>query len=391
MNKKIFSILVLIFSLVFGTQAFASLTFTSNAITGTTSSAIDLGSGTLSLQTTGNSPITTGTGLFTAPGGISSSTLGIGPLASAGIALSTTQSSEDTYNYAWKGITADTSAADFGLILDGTPFFTGTSDSARDNSLIFGYNPGSQNTPPVSTEPSLTWTVESHYVNNTPAPDTHWLESYWQYVKPAASSGSSFRPITLNVNRATTASTMALNADKTLIQSADASNVYLGVQPSSNQVYVGINTTLDAVTNNTPFLRQKNNAGTGWVNLAHADTAGFVTLGGGTGYGGVSVLMGAYGGLSVPAGTTATYHYPLAFTSGNLNTTPTAGAVEYKDPDFFMTPTGTDRGSVALVTKGTTAPATTPTAVGRIYVDTNTAKVYISTGTTSSADWTLLN
>lgn len=40
---------------------------------------------------------------------------------------------------------------------------------------------------------------------------------------------------------------------------------------------------------------------------------------------------------------------------------------------------------------GTGAPNTTPTAIGQIYVDTNAAKVYISTGVSSSSDWTIMN
>lgn len=54
MSKKILSIFVLILTLSFSTQAFASLTFTTNAITGTSASSIDLGSGNdLNLQTIG--------------------------------------------------------------------------------------------------------------------------------------------------------------------------------------------------------------------------------------------------------------------------------------------------------------------------------------------------
>lgn len=54
MNKKILSIFVLVLTLLFTTQAFASLTFTTNAITGTTASSIDLGaSNDLFLQTSG--------------------------------------------------------------------------------------------------------------------------------------------------------------------------------------------------------------------------------------------------------------------------------------------------------------------------------------------------
>jgi hypothetical protein len=43
------------------------------------------------------------------------------------------------------------------------------------------------------------------------------------------------------------------------------------------------------------------------------------------------------------------------------------------------------------VTSGTSTPATTPTALGQIYIKTDTSKVYISTGTSSSSDWTIVN
>lgn len=70
MNKKNFYIgIAVLVGLAFGTQALASFSFSSSAITGTASSTIDVGAGnTLSLQTTGNGAITTGTGTFTAGG-----------------------------------------------------------------------------------------------------------------------------------------------------------------------------------------------------------------------------------------------------------------------------------------------------------------------------------
>ena len=71
MNKKILGILVLILVFAFSTTALASLTFTTDAITGTTASTIDLGAGnTLYFQNTNNGPITTGTGLVTLGGSL---------------------------------------------------------------------------------------------------------------------------------------------------------------------------------------------------------------------------------------------------------------------------------------------------------------------------------
>lgn len=47
--------------------------------------------------------------------------------------------------------------------------------------------------------------------------------------------------------------------------------------------------------------------------------------------------------------------------------------------------------NVSTVTSGASAPASTPTALGQMYIDTSATKVYISTGTLSSADWTIMN
>lgn len=47
--------------------------------------------------------------------------------------------------------------------------------------------------------------------------------------------------------------------------------------------------------------------------------------------------------------------------------------------------------TIPRITSGSGAPGTTPPFVGYIYVDTTGAKAYISTGTSSSADWSILN
>lgn len=53
----------------------------------------------------------------------------------------------------------------------------------------------------------------------------------------------------------------------------------------------------------------------------------------------------------------------------------------------------TDEGNVrtaggAIISTGSSAPSTTPTAVGDIYVNTTDDSVYVATGTSSSSDWT---
>lgn len=57
-----------------------------------------------------------------------------------------------------------------------------------------------------------------------------------------------------------------------------------------------------------------------------------------------------------------------------------------------LTGTPTDSDDAALVaTNGTTAPSSTPSYIGQFYVDTSAKKLYFSTGTASSADWTIAN
>lgn len=50
---------------------------------------------------------------------------------------------------------------------------------------------------------------------------------------------------------------------------------------------------------------------------------------------------------------------------------------------------GDDHTQYSLLSSGTGAPGTTPSRVGEIYIDTAADNAYISTGTASSADWTL--
>lgn len=44
-----------------------------------------------------------------------------------------------------------------------------------------------------------------------------------------------------------------------------------------------------------------------------------------------------------------------------------------------------------LVASGITAPATTPTYLGQLFVDTMAQKLYFAAGITSSSDWIILN
>jgi hypothetical protein len=46
---------------------------------------------------------------------------------------------------------------------------------------------------------------------------------------------------------------------------------------------------------------------------------------------------------------------------------------------------------IPIISTGTAAPVSTPSKIGDLYLDTVAAKVYCATGTSSSADWKILN
>lgn len=48
-------------------------------------------------------------------------------------------------------------------------------------------------------------------------------------------------------------------------------------------------------------------------------------------------------------------------------------------------------GLAPTIYTGILAPTTTPSKIGDTFINTATSKVYVSTGTNSSADWKILN
>lgn len=46
--------------------------------------------------------------------------------------------------------------------------------------------------------------------------------------------------------------------------------------------------------------------------------------------------------------------------------------------------------SSSIISTGTTAPSSTPTGAGYIYIDTTAGNAYIAVGSSSSADWKLI-
>jgi hypothetical protein len=106
---------------------------------------------------------------------------------------------------------------------------------------------------------------------------------------------------------------------------------------------------------------------------------------------------GSYPVVSVTA-TTVTYGNTTTgaqtvagtITQGAVLATPENGTIEYDGVNYFATEGGV-RYILTRTLTGTAAPATTPTAIGEIFVDYTNKKMYVATGTASSADWTILN
>lgn len=107
---------------------------------------------------------------------------------------------------------------------------------------------------------------------------------------------------------------------------------------------------------------------------------------------GVSIKTGVAptGYLTLGAGVAGAGGAPLVFTSGTNLSSVLNGAVEYNGTNWFMTSGGV-RYTVAMFSTGTAAPAITPPANGALFLDTTNKKLYVATGTSSSADWTILN
>jgi hypothetical protein len=59
--------------------------------------------------------------------------------------------------------------------------------------------------------------------------------------------------------------------------------------------------------------------------------------------------------------------------------------------DYAGKITATSISCSPTISSGTSAPATTPTKVGDMFVDTTGKKIYVATGVSSSGDWTILN
>jgi hypothetical protein len=94
--------------------------------------------------------------------------------------------------------------------------------------------------------------------------------------------------------------------------------------------------------------------------------------------------------LHLKAGTTDPATAPLKFSSGTNMTAAEAGAMEYDGTALYFTP-GSVRRTIPMISSGSGVPATTPTFLGEMYIDSDAKDIYIAGGTASSADWKKVN
>lgn len=88
-------------------------------------------------------------------------------------------------------------------------------------------------------------------------------------------------------------------------------------------------------------------------------------------------------GLLIPRMTTSERDGILSAANGLQVYNTTTSQPNYRDGSTWQAMVG--------MTFGTAAPTSTPTAVGNFFLDTTNKKLYVSTGTASSADWNILN
>lgn len=180
----------------------------------------------------------------------------------------------------------------------------------------------------------------------------------------------------------------------------------------------------DAYSGGNFSMRAGNSSGSGYtgggVTISAGDASGAASNGGGFSMISGDAVDGSGGGFSMTAGNAGGSGYQagnLTMTAGNnaagaggnifLNpgTGSTSGTVRLTAPSGFRaiqnigSINSSDKtftwpnqsATLSTAISGTAAPSSTPVSLGQIYVDTVNLKIYISAGTSSSADWLILN
>lgn len=107
---------------------------------------------------------------------------------------------------------------------------------------------------------------------------------------------------------------------------------------------------------------------------------------------GIGAVAGASAALHVISTTKGVVFSPMSTSQRNSIPSPGTGLMVY-DTDLkrYVTYDGSAWHYSPKTFIGTAAPATSPEATGDTFTDTTNKKMYVATGTASSADWTILN
>jgi hypothetical protein len=158
-----------------------------------------------------------------------------------------------------------------------------------------------------------------------------------------------------------------------------ASSVPLWIQPSAAGNYGALIQAYSGQTQNLLEFRNSSNVG-----ISAFDANGYLGLG--------TASPNASAILDITSTTKGFLTPRMTTTQKNAISSPAVGLQVYdtdlKQPQYND---GVTWKAQVGMTFGTAAPAITPAAIGNFFLDTTNKKLYISTGTSSSADWNILN
>ena len=138
--------------------------------------------------------------------------------------------------------------------------------SRNDRSFTIGYNTTGDGGRKVASEPSFVWRIEDYY---NPFGTNGYLESHLQYVS-TANPGAITRPFSLQINRKTDVTTVALSADTISFTDRPTAKQLLEVNAVNSGIFASV--PFNFTTNNTYAFRQMNSANSGYITLAYADS-----------------------------------------------------------------------------------------------------------------------
>jgi hypothetical protein len=188
--------------------------------------------------------------------------------AAATITIDKTDASASKKHLTFKTMESASQAYTMGIYSAANPFGT-----RRNQVLKWGYNfDPTTNARLDAADSALLYDIESFF---TPDAAGTAMESHIVYVTPA---GVSYRPFQLFIDRATTNITTAFASDRFSIETHDGIERFALTGPDFR---LQPGTIMNKVTNNQPWMKQLNAAGSATISLAFVNNQNMVMLGDG--------------------------------------------------------------------------------------------------------------